>query len=254
MKIHFILYRHLSMVFLMVSIMLACITCCASDPIHILVFSKTEQYRHESISSGIKMLYDQSTVQNWIITATEDPRVFNDSFLSLFDVAVFLNPGGHVMEKEQQAAFEKFIRSGKGFVGIHAAAAFEYDWTWYGKLNGGHFSTHPPAQIATVIIEERNHPAMKPFANMKTYTVFDEWYSFRQNPRENVNVLITLDESTITKSSNDSWRMGDHPLVWWHEFEGSRSFYSGFGHTHEVFQNPIMIEHFSEAINWAGKR
>ncbi len=38
------------------------------------------------------------------------------------------------------------------------------------------------------------------------------------------------------------------------EEEGMRSFYSGFGHTHESFENPLIVEHLTRAINWAGKR
>lgn len=224
------------------------------EPLRLLVFSKTMGYRHESISSGIKMLYDQSREQAWIITATEDAGLLQDDILRNIDVAVFLNPSGDALDTEQQAALERFIRSGKGFVGIHSSADFEYDWPWYGNLNGAHFSMHPPAQVATVILEDTSHPAMKPFKGMKSFTVLDEWYSFRTNPRDRVNVLATLDESTILKSNNDDWKMGYHPIVWWQEYEGSRSFYTGFGHAHESFANPVIREHITEAINWAGYR
>ena len=226
-------------------------------PIHILVFSKTAGYRHASISSGIKMLYDQSKEQNWIITATEDASLFRDDFLAKFDVAVFLNPTLDVICDKGQAAFEKFMKSGKGFVGIHAAADCEYDWPFYGKLVGGYFLSHPPAQKATVIFENYDHPAMKPFKGMKTYTTVDEWYAYKKNPRPNVHVLARLDESTIKKGRSDKsdiWRMGDHPLIWWNDNNGMRSFYTVFGHTHEAFQDKLVIEHMTNAINWAAKR
>lgn len=223
-------------------------------PLNILVFSKTMGYRHESISSGIKMLYDQSQNQGWIITATENAGFFSDSFLMEFDVVVFLNPSGDALNENQQTAFQKFIRSGKGYVGIHSSADFEYDWPWYEKLNGAHFKIHPPSQEGTIVIENTDHPAMKPFENMKSFSTYDEWYTFKSNPRGDVNVLATLDESSIKKYENDDWRMGDHPIIWWHEFEGARSFYTGFGHPHETFQNPVIVEHIAEAINWAGRR
>ncbi|MBK6284866.1 MAG: ThuA domain-containing protein [Draconibacterium sp.] len=223
-------------------------------PINVLVFSKTMGYRHESISTGMKMLYDQSKKQNWVITATEDAGLFTDAFLSNFDVVVFLNPTGDAVDTEGQAAFEKFINSGKGFVGIHAAADCEYEWQFYGKLVGGYFKTHPEQQEATVVFEKSDHPAMKPFKGMKSYTTWDDWYTFKENPRTNVNVLATLDESTIKKFDNDNFRMGDHPIIWWSEKDGIRSFYTGFGHTHEAFQDKLIIEHITNAINWAAKR
>ena len=244
--------KHLILIFL--AFLTFFCTAQEKKPLNVLVFSKTMGYRHESISSGIKMLYDQSQKQAWVITATEDASLFSDSFLAGFDVAVFLNPSEDGLDEIQQSAFQKFIRSGKGFVGIHSSADFEYDWPWYEKLNGALFKLHPPSQVGTIIIENTGHPAMKPFKNMKSYTTYDEWYTFKTNPRENVNVLATLDESSIKKYDNDDWKMGDHPIIWWHEFEGSRSFYTGFGHTHESFQNPLIVEHISEAINWAGRR
>lgn len=224
------------------------------NPINVLVFSKTMGYRHESISTGLKMLYDQSKKQNWVITATENSGLFSDDFLSNFDVVVFLNPTGDAINSGGEAAFEKFMNSGKGFVGIHAAADCEYDWEYYAKLNGAHFKTHPEQQTATVFFENYDHPAMKPFKNMKSYTTHDEWYTFKVNPRPNVNVLATIDESSIKKFDNDNWKMGDHPIIWWHENNRIRSFYTGFGHTHEAFQDELIIEHITNAINWAARR
>lgn len=237
------------------------ISCKAQDdkpefekPINVLVFTKTLGYRHESISSGLKMLYDLSKKQNWVITATENSGLLRDDFLAKFDVAVFLNPTGDAVCDEGQAAFEKWMNSGKGLVGIHAAADCEYDWNYYDQLLGAHFKTHPPSQKATVVFENFDHPAMAPFKGMKSYTTYDEWYTFKENPRKNVNVLAALDESTIEKFDNDNFRMGDHPLIWWQEKDGIRSFYTGFGHTHEAFQDKLIIEHITNAINWTARR
>jgi uncharacterized protein len=223
-------------------------------PLHLLIYSGTAGYRHESLSSGIKMIYDQAQQQNWVVTATTDGALFDEHLLPRFDVVIFLNPSGDALTDEEQIAFEHFMDSGKGVVGIHSAADFEYEWPFYGDLLGAWFNVHPPAQEATIRIENHDHPAMQPFEGMSSYTTFDEWYSFRTNPRERVHVLATLDESTIKNQKNDDWRMGDHPIIWWQEKQGMRSFYSGFGHTHEAFQNPLIVEHITRAINWAGKR
>ncbi len=224
------------------------------EPLHLLIFSGTAGFHHQSISSGIKMVYDQAPQQNWVVTTTTDGANFDEQLLPRFDVVVFLNPSGDALNELQQQAFEYFMKKGKGMVGIHSAADFQYEWPFYGDLLGAWFHVHPPSQEATIIIESHDHPAMKPFAGMNSYTTFDEWYSFRENPRERVHVLATLDERTIKNFKNDQWRMGDHPIIWWQEKEGMRSFYTGFGHTHEAFQNPLIIEHITHAINWAGKR
>lgn len=223
-------------------------------PLNVLVFSKTSGFRHASISSGLKMLYDQSKKQNWVITATEDASILRDNLFDKMDLVVFLNPTGDAICDAGQKAFEKFMKKGKGFVGIHAAADCEYEWPYYGSLVGGYFLTHPPAQEATVIFENFDHPAMKPFKGMKTYTTVDEWYSFKENPRETNKVLARLDESTIGDTKDDKWKMDDHPLIWWNDKDNVRSFYTVFGHTHEAFQDQLIIDHITNAINWAGKR
>ncbi len=47
----------------------------------------------------------------------------------------------------------------------------------------------------------------------------DEWYNFEDNPRANVNVLATIDESTYTGGNMGN----DHPVIWYHEYDGGRS-------------------------------
>ncbi len=224
--------------------------------INVLVFSKTSGYRHNSISTGIKMMSDLSQERNWILTATENADLFTPEFLKTFDVVVFLNPTQEVLNEQQQKAFEAFMATGKGFVGIHAAADCEYDWAWYGQLNGAFFKIHPPAQTGTLIFEDTDHPSMVPFKGMKTYRTFDEWYSFKENPRAKVHVLARLDETSLDEATlkDDKWKMGDHPLIWCQELGNSRSFYTVFGHTPEAFMDPKVKEHIGCAVDWVAKR
>ena len=224
--------------------------------INVLVFSKTVGYRHASISSGIKMMSDLAQKRNWILTATENSELFTPDFLKIFDVVVFLNPTLDVLNDQQQKAFENFMNTGKGFVGIHSATDCEFDWHWYGELVGAYFKTHPKCQMGTVIMENTDHPAMKPFRGMETYRTIDEWYTFRENPRKKVNVLARLDENSLDAASqkDDNWKMGDHPLIWFQEKGKTRTFYTDFGHTSEAFQDPKIIEHIGCAVDWAAKR
>lgn len=224
--------------------------------INVLVFSKTVGFRHNSISSGIKMLSDLAQERKWVLTATENAELFTPEFLKTFDVVVFLNPTQDVLSEQQQKAFETFMSTGKGFVGIHAATDCEYDWAWYGQLTGAYFKTHPKCQAGTVIFENTDHPAMVPFKGMETYRTIDEWYSFKENPRAKVHVLARLDETSLDAETlkEDKWKMGDHPLIWYQEIGKSRSFYTVFGHTPEAFQDPKVKEHIGCAIDWVAKR
>lgn len=224
--------------------------------INVLVFSKTVGFRHKSISSGIKMMSDLAQERKWVLTATENSELFTPDVLKIFDVVVFLNPTLDVLNDEQQKAFENFMSSGKGFVGIHSAADCEYDWHYYGELVGAYFKTHPRCQMGTVIFEDTNHPAMAPFRGMDSYRTVDEWYTFKENPRKKVNVLARLDEESLDEQTlkDEKWKMGDHPLIWYQEKGNSRSFYTDFGHTSEAFQDPKIIEHIGCAVDWAAKR
>lgn len=224
--------------------------------IRVLVFSKTEGFRHESITNGIKALWEIGQKSDWNLTATEDAAYFNDEFLNSFDVAVWLNTTGDVLNSEQEAAFVRWYRRGKGYVGIHSATDTEYDWPWYGQLiAGAYFKTHPATQHGTLIVENTDHPSMELFRrmNMKTWTVVDEWYTFRASPRDVVNVLLSLDEETVIDKGNNPQEviMGDHPIAWWHHFDGGRAFYTERGHTPESFDEPLFRSHLKGAIEWA---
>ena len=224
--------------------------------INVLVFSKTSGFRHNSISSGLKMMSDLAQERKWILTATENADLFTPEFLKTFDVVVFLNPTMDVLNEQQQKDFEAFMNSGKGFVGIHASADCEYDWAWYGDLNGAFFKTHPACQLGTVIFEDTDHPSMVPFKGMKTYRTIDEWYTFKVNPRAKVHVLAKLDETSLDEATmkDDKWKMTDHPLIWYQEMGNSRSYYTVFGHTPEAFVDPKVKEHIGCAVDWVAKR
>lgn len=243
---------------LILCVFLASIFCgvAQDQKINVLVFSKTVGFRHNSISSGLKMLSDLAQERKWVLTATENSDLFTPEFLKTFDVVVFLNPTMDVLNEQQQKAFESFMATGKGFVGIHAATDCEYDWAWYGQLTGAYFKTHPRGQVGTVIFENTDHPSMVPFKGMQTYRTFDEWYSFKENPRAKVHVLARLDETSLDAETlkDDKWKMGDHPLIWYQEIGNSRSFYTVFGHTPEAFQDLKIKEHIGCAVDWVAKR
>jgi uncharacterized protein len=224
--------------------------------INVLAFSKTTGYRHNSIPFGLKMMSDLAQERKWVLTATEDAELFTPEFLKSFDVIVFLNPTLDVLNENQQKNFESFMNSGKGFVGIHAAADCEYDWAWYGQLNGAFFKTHPQCQTGTVIFENTDHPTMASFKGMPSYRTIDEWYTFKANPRAKVHVLARLDETSLDAETmkDDKWKMGDHPLIWYQEMGKTRSYYTVFGHTPEAFQDQKIKEHIGGAVDWVAKR
>ncbi|HEX5130346.1 MAG TPA: ThuA domain-containing protein, partial [Usitatibacter sp.] len=145
-----------------------------------------------------------------------------------------------------QAAFQNWLRKGRGWVGVHSASDTEYDWPWYGELVGAYFSAHPAIQPARLRVERPGHLATHALA--ETWSRADEWYAFRTNPRKDVHVLVSLDETSYDAGTT---AMGDHPIAWYHGHDGGRAFYTALGHTSESYREPEFLEHITGAIEWA---
>lgn len=214
------------------------------SPLRVLVFSKTEGYRHGSIADGKKALAQMAQKYDFAVDTTEDASVFHTDVLSKYQVVIFLNTTQDVLNKVQQYEFKRFIQAGGGYVGVHSAADTEYEWPWYGQLVGAWFKSHPKTQEATIRVEDPNHISTHMLDAEWTRT--DEWYNYRYvNP--NVNVLLKVDENSYEGGDND----GDHPIAWYHEFDGGRAFYTGLGHTPESYREELFLEHLWGGIRYA---
>lgn len=211
----------------------------------ILVFSKTAGYRHASIKDGIVAIRKLASEHSIHVDFTEDSSAFSDENLARYKAVVFLSTSGNILDTEQKAAFERYIHAGGGYAGIHSATDTEYDWAWYGRLVGAFFKNHPHIAQATIDVEDPQHSSTSMLP--KKWVRTDEWYNFRTNPRSSVHVLLTLDES-----SYQGGEMGkDHPIAWYHEFEGGRAWYTALGHTSESFSEPLFLAHLWGGISYA---
>ncbi|HEY6889215.1 MAG TPA: ThuA domain-containing protein, partial [Solirubrobacter sp.] len=226
------------------------------DRFRVLVFSKTTGFRHDSIPAGIAAIKKLGADNHFGVDASEDSAaVFTDSFLSHYDAVVFLSTTGDPLDDTQQAAFERYIRGGGGYVGIHAAADTEYTWTWYGKLVGAYFRNHPAGTpTATVHIEDTDHHSTTGLPN--PWQRVDEWYNYQApdgavvggggtdfSPRAaGVHVLATVDESTYDEDDGNTTD-DDHPISWCHRYDGGRSWYTGMGHTQASFAEAPYLKH-----------
>lgn len=211
----------------------------------ILVISKTAGFRHDSIPVGRAAIVEAGIARGWTVTCSEDAAEIAPDRLKAFDAVVFLSTTGTILDQGQEKALQGFIHSGGGFVGVHSAADCEYNWPWYQKLVGAWFLQHPAQQDAVVKIEDTTHPSTKDLPN--PWKRHDEWYDYRVNPRPNVHVLASLDQTSYTGS-----KMGDdHPIMWCQEFEGGRSWYTGMGHTQESYHDPVYMKMLMEGIEWA---
>jgi len=194
----------------------------------ILVFSKTAAFHHASIPAGVAALQKIGLDNQLIVDTTTDSRFFNKKQLNKYAAIVFMSTTGDVLNDEQQIAFQEYIRGGGGFVGIHAATDTEHQWPWYNQLVGAYFKSHPKQQDAILHVIDPSHISTMHLP--KDWKRFDEWYNF-VNIQPDLHVLITIDEKSYTGGTNGDF----HPMAWWHNFEGGRSFYTEFGHNDVAF-------------------
>lgn len=212
----------------------------------VLIFSKTNGYRHQSIPAGIAAIKKLGEANKFTVEATEDSLAFTDANLSKYAAVIFLSPTMNVLGEAEQKAFENYIHKGGGFVGIHAATDCEYDWPWYVKMVGASFLSHPQQQVAKIIVKDKNNPSTKHLPAV--WERKDEWYNFK-NMNPDVHVLLAIDESSYTGGKNGD----NHPMAWYHEYDGGRAFYTELGHTDESFSDPLYLQHLLGGIKYAMK-
>ena len=217
----------------------------------VLVFSKTAGYLHESIADGIVAIQKLGSQHNFDVDTTKDASIFNEDSLKNYAAIVFLSTTGNVLNHYQEAAFERYIQGGGGFMGIHAAADCEYDWGWYGRLTGGYFLSHPGihdtfpnVQEGVLNVVDQDNDATKHLP--KQWKRTDEFYSYKKLNKE-VKLLLTIDEKTYHGGENGD----NHPMAWYHDYDGGRAFYTALGHTKESFSEEPYLKHILGGIEYA---
>lgn len=219
----------------------------AKMPELVLVFTKTAGFRHQSIEKGVQTFRELGRKNGFIALQTESSDDFTPQNLQNYKLIVFLNTTMDVLNDAQQKAFESYIKNGGSYLGVHAASDTEYGWPWYGKLVGGYFVSHPEQQKAKIDVIDKSHPSTAHLQDVWMH--FDEWYNFKDlNP--NVHVLLKLDESSYKGGINGD----NHPIAWYHEYDGGRVFYTGLGHTEAAYDDPQFRQHLLGAIEWCLKR
>lgn len=209
----------------------------------VLVFTKTAGFRHQSIEKGVATLRELGKDNRFEITHTEDSLQFDRDILKKYQLVIFLSTTLDVLGEEQERAFRSFINNGGNYMGIHAASDTEYDWPWYGKLVGAYFKSHPKQQEAKILVVDRTHPSTAHLP--PTWSHFDEWYNYKNlNPK--VQVLLKLDETSYKGGENGE----NHPIAWYHQFDGGRAFYTGLGHTEEAYDDPDFRQHLLGGITY----
>ena len=207
----------------------------------ILVFTKTAGFRHSSIPNGIAAIRKLGQANGFAVDTTEDAGAFTSKNLARYRAVVFLNTTGDVLDPAQQDDFERFIQAGGGYVGVHAAADTEYDWPWYGRLAGAWFNGHPGnpnVRKGTFRVVDGNNPSTAGLPAV--WPREDEFYNFKSiDPT--IHVLVDIDEKSYEGGTNGA----NHPMSWYHDFDGGRAWYTNMGHTEATYSDPLFLGHLA---------
>lgn len=220
-----------------------------------LLVTTTRGWHHESVHAGVLGLQQLGAKNFFDVVLLENPNGFTDKYLEQFKVVIFLNTTGDILDSAQQKVMERFIKSGKGFVGIHSASDTEYEWDWYTKLVGRMFHIHPAIQTARVNIVDDSFPGLQGFAGGTLRT--DEWYEFGPEKVTDLHYILSIDEASYDPKAD--WGpnkkgvgMGKlHPISWYHNYDGGRAFYTAMGHMPVVFSDTAFLNHLYAGIYWA---
>jgi len=221
----------------------------------VLVYTKNgEGYVHENIPASVDALKKLGEENGFEVVSSEDPALFTEDNLAQFDALVFSNTNNEAFDTDaQKQAFQHYIRSGGGFVGIHSASGSERQWDWFAQMLGGRFHRHPPRQDFEVKVLDKNHPSTH-FLPDIWHIVDDECYYLKNlNPAN--HVLLAADLTTVEDEKREEYPanyFGDlFPLSWCHEFDGGRQWYTALGHRSEHYSDPQLMQHILGGIRWA---
>jgi len=183
---------------------------------------------------------------DFAVTATEDLSAISAGSLAAYDVVMFALTSGELpLSDAQKIALIDFVRSGHGFIGVHSATDTLYEWPDYGRLVGAYFREHPWTQQGSVIVEDQSHPATAGLGDR--FSLVEEFYTFQENPRGRVQVLLRLDAASVASS-------GDYPLAWSQPFGAGRSYYNALGHFSETWNDTRFQRQLAGAIRWTASR
>ena len=177
---------------------------------------------------------------------TEFARVFSAESLRDFDGVIFLSTTGELPVPDL-TAFLEWIKSGKAFIGFHAATDTFKSSDAYCDMIGGHFAGHPwtAAGEHAFVVHEPGHRVAAMFPERFRWKDEIYQYDLRYKP-ENLRVLVSLDMQASTPK--EPWHV---PVAWVRTYGKGRVFSTNFGHNDATWKEPMFQKHMAEGIAWA---
>lgn len=211
----------------------------------VLVFSKTAGFRHESVEAGVAAIVDLGRTHGFDVDATEDADWFTDERLAAYDVVVWMQVSGVVLEPSHREAYERFTSRGGGFVGVHAASDGERGWPLYDALVGARFASHPPGVSDAVLHRaDVDDPSIE--GRPASWSWTDEWYRMDRDPSVGAEVLVTVDPRVFGENTTEEemgTTMPGYPVTWRRTAGPARAWYTSLGHEPEAYADEDFRSH-----------
>jgi len=224
----------------------------------VLVFTENGVgYVHDNIQASVNMFLEMAKKEQFTVDVADKSAIFATPALQTYDVIVFSNTNNDVFDsQEERDGLVRFVRSGKGVLGVHIACGTERNWDWFKQMIGGTFDFHPQLQEFPVWVVDSLHPSVAGVPS--PWRLKEELYVMKEmNPT--VHVLMVSDFSSpdfipaATPMPNTFGKV--FPCVWWNTFDGGRQWFSALGHLKEYYSDPVFVRHYLEGLKWvAGKQ
>jgi uncharacterized protein len=217
----------------------------------LLFLTHSAGFKHPVIPLAEKIMPEiGKSLGSFETTVTQDCGAISEPNLKNYGAVMFYTTGELPLSEEGKKALLDFVKSGKGFVGVHSATDTFYKWPEYGEMIGGYFDGHPWHTDVTVRVEDRTFPATAQLG--ESFKIKDEIYQFKNWSREKTHVLLSLDPDSVDLNAKNVHRTDkDFALAWAHPYGKGRVFYSALGHRDEVWQDERFQKFLVNGILWA---
>jgi uncharacterized protein len=238
--------------FLLAPLFLWCFPVLAAGPC-VLVYQKNGKgFVHDNLAASAAAIVELGKQDGFDVDVSTDAAIFTEATLKKYATLIFANSNNEAFESEEQrAAFQRYVRNGGGFVGIHSSTGSERQWDYFQRMQGAKFFRHSPLQKFTIKVLDSKHLSTAHLGDTWLWT--DECYFFT-NLNPDIHVLLAAQTTTLRDAQLEiapGQKVENvFPLAWCHEFDGGRQFYTSLGHRIEHYSDPIFRQHLLGGIRW----
>jgi hypothetical protein len=206
------------------------------------------------VLSVAERYFSQITKGVFDVTVTQDGSEVTREKLARYQAVVFftaINPPG--VDRE---GLLEWIRNGGAFVGIHSTANTYQNFPPFGEMLGAYYDRRPwrtkenPQTKVRVLVQDKTHPATRHLGD--AFEIADDIYQYKNFDRSKVQLLLSLDPSSLDLASPRINREDkDLPVSWAKTYGQGRVFYTALGDWEPTWKDPKYQTHLLQGLRWA---